>query len=73
MMGRKGKPGERPQMPKMSDEDKAAAIEELKAELAKKLEACEISQEEYDKATSKLDEGKLPIRGGRGMHRRQTL
>ena len=42
-------------------------------ELAKKLEAGEISQEEYDKATSKLDEGKLPIRGGRGMRHRQTL
>lgn len=45
---------EKPEEVEMTEEEKAAKIEELKADLAAKLEASEITQEEYDEAISKI-------------------
>ncbi len=48
-------------------EEKAAKLEEVKAKLAEKLEAGEITQEEYDEAIAAIDAGEYKLsRGGMG-------
>jgi len=53
----------------MTEEEKAAKIEELKTDLAAKLEAGEITQEEYDEKLAKIESGdfRLDSKGGRGI------
>ena len=49
----------------MTDEEKTAKIEELKANLAAKLEAGEITQGKYDEMLAKIEAGDYMF-GGRG-------
>ena len=65
MRGNKGGRGVKGEKPEMTDEEKAAKIEELKADLAAKLEAGEITQEEYDEKLAKIEAGDF-IRGDKG-------
>ena len=53
----RGMKGEKPEKVEMTDEEKVAIIEELKTDLAAKLEAGEITQEEYDEKLSKIESG----------------
>lgn len=53
----KGQKKETPEKVEVTDEEKAAKIEERKADLAAKLEAGEITQEEYDEKLAKIESG----------------
>lgn len=55
----RGMKGEKPEKAEMTEEEKAAKIEELKADLAAKLEAGEITQEEYDVKLAKIESGEF--------------
>lgn len=65
----RGMKGEKPE--EMTEEEKEAKLEEIKAELASKLEAEEITQEEYDEMLAALESGKFKSgkMGFRGMRR----
>jgi len=65
----RGMKGEKPENVEMTEEEKAAKIEELKTDLAAKLEAGEITQEEYDEKLAKIESGdfRLDSKGGRGI------
>lgn len=64
-MGQDRQPGNKGEMPEMSEEEKAARIEQMTAELTAKLDAGEISQEEYDEMIAKIEAGDFMF-GGRG-------
>ena len=55
-----GKGPENPE--KMTEEEKASRLEEMKAKLAERLQAGEISQEEYDKMLEGIENGRTPKR-----------
>lgn len=65
----RGMKGEKPEEVEMTEEEKAAKVEELKADLTAKLEAGEITQEEYDEKLAKIESGdfRLDSKGGRGI------
>ena len=65
----RGMKGEKPEKVEMTEEEKTAKIEELKTDLAAKLEAGEITQEEYDEKLAKIESGdfRLDSKGGRGI------
>ena len=67
--GDKGGRSVKGEKPEMTDEEKAAKIEELKTDLATKLEAGEITQEEYDDAVAEIEAGnfKLGSKDGRNL------
>ena len=69
MRGNKGGRGVKGEKPEMTDEEKADKIEELKTDLATKLEAGEITQEEYDDAVAEIEAGnfKLGSKDGRNL------
>lgn len=55
---------EKPAMPEFTEEEKAARLEVLKAELADELESGKISQEDYDEALSSIEAGEfMPPKG----------
>ena len=61
----KGMKGKMTKKAEMTEEEKAAKIEELKADLAEKLEAGEITQEKYDEIIAAINAGNF-MRGGKG-------
>ena len=60
---------EKPSKVAMTEEEKTAKIEKLKTDLATKLEAGEITQEEYDDAVAEIEAGnfKLGSKDGRNL------
>ena len=64
-MAQGGQPGNKGEMHEMTEEEKAARIEELKTDLAAKLEYGEITQEEYDEMIAKIEAGDFMF-GGKG-------
>lgn len=58
--------GESGKKPELTEEQKAAMIEGVKASLAEKLAAGEITQEKYDEAIAKIEEGGFAF-GGKGF------
>ena len=63
--GRKGMNGEKTEM---TEEEKAERVEKIKACLAAKLEAGEITQEKYDEAIAAIESGDYKF-GRKGMNR----
>ncbi|MDD6564286.1 MAG: hypothetical protein PUF08_04315 [Clostridiales bacterium] len=49
--------GQMPEKPELTDEQKAQLLEDMKAKLAEKLEAGEITQEEYDERIAAIESG----------------
>lgn len=45
------------EMPELTDEQKAQMLEDVKAKLAEKLEAGEITQEQYDEKIAAIEAG----------------
>lgn len=58
--------GEGREWAELTDEAKDAILEGIKASLAEKLDAGEITQEEYDKAIAKIESGNFTF-GGKGF------
>ena len=63
-----GQPGNKGEMTEMTEEEKAARLEQMTADLAAKLESGEITQEEYDEMIAKIESGDFMLDGkGGGM------